>query len=74
LTPEKVPIPPAAAQAPAVRPLEIPTPFPPSIRGNTSRPERRILFNLNIKNKEISASDCNIFFIKDQIVIAEFLM
>ena len=39
MTPEKVPTPPAAAQAPAERPLLTAMPLPPSTSGQTSRPE-----------------------------------
>jgi hypothetical protein len=38
LTAEKVPTPPAEAQAPQVRPLETATPLPPSTSGRTSTP------------------------------------
>src|ERR1700693_2652604 len=39
LTPEKVPTPPDAAQAPELSPFETEMPLPPSTSGNTSRPE-----------------------------------
>src|SRR5690348_5643983 len=39
LTPEKVPMPPAAAQAPELSPFETEMPLPPSTIGRTSRPE-----------------------------------
>jgi hypothetical protein len=38
-TPEKVPTPLAPAHAPELKPVEILTPFPPSIKGRTSAPE-----------------------------------
>src|SRR5215469_632528 len=39
LTPENVPTPPAAAQAPELSPFDTEMPLPPSTSGNTSRPE-----------------------------------
>src|SRR6185369_12490303 len=45
LTPEKVPTPPLAAQAPELSPLEIEMPLPPSTRGRTSRPEMMMGFS-----------------------------
>src|ERR671932_1093381 len=39
LTPENVPTPPAAAQAPELSPFETEMPLPPSTSGSTSRPE-----------------------------------
>ena len=39
LTPEKVPTPPDAAQAPELSPFEMAMPLPPSTSGRTSRPE-----------------------------------
>src|SRR6267143_1910852 len=39
LTPEKVPTPPLAAQAPELSPLEIEMPLPPSTSGKAWRPE-----------------------------------
>src|SRR4028119_443221 len=39
LTPEKVPTPPAAAQAPQDRPSLTATPLPPSTKGQTSAPD-----------------------------------
>ncbi len=39
LTPEKVPTPPHAAQAPELSPLDTEMPLPPSTSGSTSRPE-----------------------------------
>src|SRR6187431_1820986 len=45
LTPEKVPTPPASAQAPEDSPLETEMPLPPSTSGNTSRPDIRMVFN-----------------------------
>ena len=44
LTPEKVPTPPPAAQAPELSPLEIEMPLPPSTSGRTSRPEMMMGF------------------------------
>ena len=39
LTPENVPTPPVAAQAPELSPFDTDMPLPPSTSGNTSRPE-----------------------------------
>src|SRR5271167_1248400 len=39
LTPENVPTPPVAAQAPELSPFDTEMPLPPSTSGNTSRPE-----------------------------------
>ncbi len=55
-TPEKVPIPPALAQAPALAPLVADTPFPPSTRGNTSAPD--IFLACTIMRDIVSQAQC----------------
>src|SRR5215472_5754098 len=43
LTPENVPTPPAAAQAPELSPFDTEIPLPPSTSGRTSSPDIRIV-------------------------------
>src|SRR5215469_12453738 len=53
LTPENVPTPPAAAQAPELSPFDTEIPLPPSTSGRTSRPDIRIVFRETTRSQTV---------------------
>src|SRR5215469_11047381 len=53
LTPENVPTPPAAAQAPELSPFDTEIPLPPSTSGRTSRPDIRIAFRETTRSQTV---------------------